>query len=143
MTAPDFAQKGDDAVWVRSVLDTDTDFDAAFLIRQGPIDDLVGDERRVRNDDLGPLKGPYGARPKPNRPDLTDQLTDLDLVAHFERPTEHQDEPRHEVLHDVLKAETKADSERSCQHRQPVELNASGGQRENETEDQRNVIGAR
>ena len=130
-------------VRVGAVLDADVDLDAAFLIGHGPIDDLVGDEHGVRNDDLGSLQSPHRARSEPNRADFTHQVADLDLVAHLEGTAEHQDETRDEVLDHVLKAETDADAEGARQHRQLVELNARGRQRENETEEQHDVVGAR
>jgi len=99
----------DHLVRVGSVRDPDRDFHAALPVRQGPVGDLVGDQVRVGNDDLGAAPGADRARAHPDSPDLAPDVSHLHRVARLDGALERQDQARDEVVHHVLQAEADAD----------------------------------
>ncbi len=75
------------------------------------VDDRVGDELRVRNDEARALEGLDFRRAHGNAPDVSLALFQRDPVAHLDRPLDQQDEPGDEVVDDRLQAETDTDGE--------------------------------
>ena len=65
---------------------------------------------------------------------------DLDDVAELHRTLESEDQPGHEIVDDVLQAEADADAERAGNDRQPGEIEARGGDGQQEAEAEHGVV---
>ena len=111
----DLVQDLDRFFRVGAIGDTDRDRQAEHRIRQRPVDELPGDERFVRDDELFPVKpgNPGGANV--NLADGAVDLADADRIAHSDRPLEQDDQPRNEIRENLLKPEAEAQTDGSDQ----------------------------
>ncbi len=106
-------------LYIGAIRDADRDHDSSDRVRQRPVDNLLGDERLVRDDDF--LAVPVGNRccSNPDPGNGSRQLTDGDSVANANGSLEQNYETGYEVRDNFLQTETQADTER---RHQPLDL---------------------
>src|SRR5215470_8247981 len=118
----------------------DGDLDAPLLQGEGPILDGLADQLAIRHDNFGVVPLPDAARADADAPYDAARLPDFDLVPDVHRALEQQNQARNEIVEYVLKAEPDAHAERADQHRDARQIEAGGADREEEPQEQDEVV---
>jgi hypothetical protein len=104
-----------------------------------PVDDILGNELRVRHDDGDVVVGQHLGAARADLDDVALDLVDFDAVADLDRPLEHDDQAAEEIAHHVLQAEAHADADRARQHVEGGEVDAGGLHDDQQPEEQQHV----
>ena len=92
--------------------------DPALAVRQGPIGNLARNQISVGHDDFGGVCRTQHRRADANVRDHAGRIAHLNDIAHLDRTFKQQDQTRDEIVHDVLHAKTKPDTECASQDRE-------------------------
>ncbi len=90
----------------------------------GPVQDFRGHELAVGDDHFGIVESLDLRRHDVDFLDIALVLADHDPVTGLDGPVHQQDQPRYEVVHDMLKAEADADGQGTEYDRELAELQA-------------------
>ena len=121
-------------VQVRAVIDAELEGHPGDGVGQRPVDQLPGNERLVRDDDVLAVEVGDGGGADADLAHRARQVADGDGVADPHRAFEQDHDAGDEVGEDLLHAETQADRQRRHQPLQLVPAHAEGRQGRDETD---------
>ena len=104
---------------VGSISDANGDDESIHLVDQGPIQQLIGDELLVGDDQLLPVPVLDGGGASLDLQDPAGDVSDRHDIAGPQRPLEQQDQPRNKVGKDLLESEAESDANRGDQPLDP------------------------
>src|SRR5262249_57170727 len=85
--------------------------------------------------------GPERARADPDPEHGAAEIAELDRVPHLDRALEEENQAGDEIVDDLLQAETDADAERAHEDRDPGQIEAERGEREEASDDEQGISG--
>ena len=133
-------QQLDDLLGIAVVGHPQADLDAAQVVGQRPVHNLVGDELRVGHDHVRPRSGAQHAGTDADALDLAALPRHVHRIAHLDGTLEQHDETRDEVVDDALQAETDPDTECAGEDGESIEAHPGGGNGHQQTADQHHIV---